>query len=221
MSNKTWAKEIEKKYKINDRSQFENLRKTAISAGLRPVWHAIQRDWVPDFANSEMKNNGVLLRIRNIKLINGIGPQWMVTLKKKSVKSGVHHNLELEADSTCPEKIRLIEDELKNLLTKRIELKKLLEADSEYIQSIGLTLNRMLLEKNREEFVSEENHVSLSFDILPEPLGLYIELESDNEKSLSIWEKKLNINNLTVVEMDYGELVKNLDGGNRRILIFE
>ncbi len=79
----------------------------------------------------------------------------------------------------------------------------------------------MLLEKYREEFTEPKGEVLLSFDRLPSPLGYFIELESDREDNLTYWEERFGLSLLPVAEMDYGEMVKNLDNGKRRVLVFE
>lgn len=221
MSNNQWEKEIEKKYIVSNAHQFKKIRHTAIQNGLVQSYYALQKDWIPDFDDSSMKKKGVLLRIRHSIIKKGRFPKWIVTLKTKSFHDGIHHNLELEASSENEEKLKNLEKEIKDNFGKNIDLKKVVNLDSKYVQKIGLTTHRMILEKYREEFIDSKGDLLLSFDELPLPLGPFIELESDNLSLLNYWEQKLGLDHFPIAEIDYGEMVKGLSNGKQRVLTFK
>lgn len=222
MESKTiWTPEIEKKYKIADATELHAIREAAKIALLTRLHYVLQRDWVPDFENSRMKDAGVLLRIRNETYREGSGPAWTVTLKQKKKDQSIHFNQEMEASSEHPEQLTALEEELMSLFGKKMDLSRIATLDYDYAKSVGLTKHRMLLEKYRESFRDALDTIILALDELPQPLGHFAEIETKQVSLFPTWEKKLGLKNSPVVMQDYGDLVKELDGGKRRVLTFE
>lgn len=215
-----WKPEIEKKYKISGIQEVGKIRYTAQKALLERLYYALQRDWVPDFEDSSMKNAGVLLRVRNSSYKEGTGPEWVVTLKVRRKDKGIHLNQELEASSEEPSQLTALEEEMTRLFGTQIDLRRIAALDYEYARSVGLTKHRMLLEKFRELFRDEYGKILFAIDELPQPLGYFAELEVDETTVFDEWEKKLGLEGATVVAEDYGELVKALQTGEQRVLTF-
>jgi adenylate cyclase class IV len=219
-SSNIWTPEIEKKYKIADVLEIQRIRDAAKQALLIRLHYVLQRDWVPDFENSGMKDAGVLLRIRNETYKEGTGPEWVVTLKQKKKEQSIHFNQELEASSDDPAGLSALEAELDKLFGAKIDLQRVAKLDYDYAKSVGLTKHRMLLEKYRESFRDEYDQIILALDELPQPLGYFAEIEAKEASLFPAWEAKLGLTQTPVVAQDYGDLVKELDGGKRRVLTF-
>jgi hypothetical protein len=220
MSNPMWKKEIERKYIIQNISQFKIFRQHAIQNGLISKYSGLQRDWVPDFAGSEMKNNGILLRVRHTSVYTGNFPEWIITLKIKNNIDGLHKNHELEATSESPQSVQALEADLEKRFQKKINLLKLASLGQEYASKVGLIKHRILLEKKREEFSDLSGGILLAFDQLPMPLGTFLELETREQKHLLSWEVILGLKGLPIAKIDYGEMVKNLSLKPERTLVF-
>ncbi len=219
-SSNLWTPEIEKKYKIADALEIQRIRDAAKEALLIRLHYVLQRDWVPDFENSGMKDAGVLLRVRNATYREGTGPEWIVTLKQKKKDQSIHFNQEMEASSVNPAGLSTLEAEMDRLFGAKIDLQRVAKLDYDYAKSVGLTKHRMLLEKYRESFRDEYDQIILALDELPQPLGYFAELEVKEAILFPEWEAKLGLQQAPVVMQDYGDLVKELDGGNRRVLTF-
>ena len=215
-----WTPEIEKKYKISDALEIQKIRDAAKQALLIRLSYALQRDWVPDFESSSMKDAGVLLRIRNATYKEGGGPEWVVTLKQKKKDRSIHFNQELEASSADPAGLVALEAELMKLFETTIDLQRLSKLDYDYAKSVGFTKHSMLLEKYRELFHDEYDQIILALDELPQPLGYFAEVEAKEASLFPEWEAKLGLGQAPVIMQDYGDLVKELDDGKCRVLTF-
>src|ERR1700691_5881507 len=101
-----WTPEVEKKYQLPNELKSTEISGRAIEAGLNLTGWILQKDWVPDLSGYKMRDQNILLRIRNNTYLEGEGPRWVVTLKRKSVIDGVHQNTELEADSDNAVRLR-------------------------------------------------------------------------------------------------------------------
>ncbi len=216
-SNLDWTNEIEKKYKLEGPEERDKIRDLALKSGLEFEWIGLQRDWVPDYENSAMKEAGVLLRIRHNTFYKGKGSKWELTLKEKSVVDGVHINKELAANSDTAADLRALEEDLQERLGKKINLSRMANLDYEYAFQAGLSKHRMFIEKNRALYRDKKRKVILTFDELPEPLGFFVELEVESQEMFDEWEAKLGLDKLPVITDDYGELVKK---EGKRVLVF-
>lgn len=219
MSNPVWKKEVEKKYQLNDKQQLNLVKKKLREKNFKLISKALQRDWVPDFAGKKMKLADLVLRIRVLSYQEGKGPNWLITLKKLSVKKGIHSNLELEASSEQENDLKRLEQVIEDEFGVNIDLKKLANLDYDYAKSKGLTEHRMLIEKIREDYLSKD--VLVSLDQLPEPIGYFVSIESDDAAKVLYCEELLGLDDIPAINMNYGTLVKSLNGGTQRELIFK
>lgn len=223
--NKTWAPEIEKKYRLIGKDQAEELMRCALKEGLQEESWTLQRDLVPDFLGGVMKKAGVLLRVRKIEYLKGIGPGWALTLKVKKVEAGIHKNQELEATSLNTEKLIAIEDFISRHFGISVDMLQLVTLDPLYMQSIGLIEHRMYIEKRRHEYKDMHNEITLAVDELPSPLGWFAEIELGEATVFEEWESKLQLAEASVESNDYGQLVKearkDMDQSSQRTLSFE
>ena len=223
--NKAWTPEVEKKYKLANKAQAEELMRRAFKEGLQEESWTLQRDLVPDFRGGVMKNAGVLLRIRKIEYLKGVGPGWVLTLKIKKVESGIHKNQELEATSLNTEKLAAIEDFIGQHFGVSVDILQLVALDSLYMQKVGLVEHRMYIEKRRREYKNAHNEITLAIDELPNPLGWFAEVELGQATAFEEWEGRLHLTEAFVESNDYGQLVKEAREGmgqpDQRTLSFE
>lgn len=204
-----------KKYVLPEAS-VDFFKQHALNEGFFDQGKILQRDWSPDFDENQLKQNGLLLRIRKEFLSAGTD-RWIVTLKKSSISNGIHQNLELEATNDNLQNYSKIESILSQIINQKLVLKKIIIEDKPYLEKIKMTKVRMLSEKKRHNFVKKG--VVLSFDEFPVPLGHYIEVEVDtDENDLLSWEKILKLASLHTEERNYGQLIK--DTLSSRKLVF-
>ena len=221
--NKTWTSEIEKKYRLNDETNARRVVLAAIENGLIEKSWTLQRDLVPDFQGNLMRDKGVLLRIRTLDYLTGTGPTWILTLKIKTVKDGVHHNQELESRSDDQTNSDKINEYLYKNFGVSVDILKLVSLEPSYLEQIGLSEHRMYIEKRRREYKDDTEQIVLAVDELPAPLGWFAEIElgkRGDEASFSRWEKQLGLDEMVVLGSDYGQLVKDADRDLSRRLSF-
>lgn len=206
----SWKPEIEKKYRLKDATEAEEVIKKAHEHSFKDESWTLQKDWIPDFEDFLMKKMGILLRIRTMEYISGSGPKWLLTLKIKQKNNGVHYNRELEISSSnrtnTPEVISFISDNF----GIKIDLERLVGLDEDYLREVKLTEHRMYLEKRRRQYRDDNNKIILAIDELPEPAGWFAEIESEDAAEFSRWESMLGLDNVPIEEQDYGEIVKEL-----------
>jgi hypothetical protein len=203
-----WAPEVEKKYRLEDSHAAAALADKAESLGLVKESYALQKDWIPDLVDSAMKNAGVLLRVRTMQYFTGIGPSWVITLKIKGKKDGVHHNQELEASSDNPANLRDIIDFIQDTFGISVDIKQLVTVNMEYANKVGLTKHRMYIEKRRKQLRDSDGEIILAIDELPEPAGWFAEIELDSATDFADWESRLGLTSMSLEARDYGEIVK-------------
>lgn len=205
-----WAPEVEKKYRLEDSHTAAALADKAESLGLVEESYTLQKDWIPDFADSAMKNAGVLLRVRTMQYFTGTGPSWVITLKIKSQKDGTHHNQELEASSDDRTNLPEIIDFIRETFGVSIDIDELVAVNMEYADKIGLSKHRMYIEKRRRQLRDSDREIILAIDELPEPAGWFAEIELDTAKDFADWESRLGLNSEFLESRDYGEIVKQM-----------
>lgn len=208
-----WKPETEKKYRLSGVQEGRALSERAERLGLVLSGWMLQKDWVPDFQGFAMRDQKVLLRIRNNTSLEDQSEGWVITLKQKAVSGGVHHNKELEASSDRPENLPQIAAFISNLFGTELDLGRLAQIDMVYAQEVGLTEHRMYLEKKRKEYVDTDDGIVLAVDELPEPAGWFAEIELHQATEFSNWESQLQLERAPVESRDYGEIVKELTSG--------
>lgn len=210
----TWKIEIERKYLVST-NFMDTLKKRALQQGFLDCGSVLQRDWAPDFEQNQLKESGILLRIRK-EFRSSKADQWVVTLKKSSMSNGTHTNLELETTSNTSRNYSKIENILSHIANKKVIVGSIIAEDQSYLKEIKLTKIRMLSEKKRHTFAKQG--VLLSFDDFPEPLGHYIEIEvGTNKEDLLSWEKALKLTSLPIEERNYGQLIKDTIGSRKLV----
>lgn len=205
-----WTPEIEKKYKLDGAETAEILASKALRAGFVLGGWMLQKDWVPDFDGFLLREQKTLLRIRNDSYLEGVGPAWTVTLKRKAVVDGVHHNQEFEASAEQPELLDAMQSYIAELVGKTVNLKRLALLDMDYARSVGLTEHRMYIEKRRRAYSNDTIPAALVIDELPLPAGWFAEVELKKEGDFSSIESQLGLDGFKVIDQDYGDIVKEI-----------
>jgi adenylate cyclase class IV len=221
-------KEVEVKfYAGHNHAALIRYRKLLVDNGYKLISKRIETDYLPDSEKSELKTNGLLFRLRLVEEISR--KYWVITVKKRSMKSGVLDFEEIETRSD------LLHIQTLNHITKTIEeqtgahldLTKIgdmtLDQVRDYIHQNNLTKNRILLDKYREEYAKGDTVVTL--DTFPEKMGSYIEVETFSIKQTTAAFRELGFKKMDVITTDYGDLLKlsksDTDDENQRRSLFE
>lgn len=73
------------------------------------------------------------------------------------------------------------------------------------LEKEGIYIKRST-QKKREEVTGEDAKVT--FDIFPEPVGIYFEIESDSEENLYATVRKLDLEDFPLEKRNYGQIVR-------------
>jgi adenylate cyclase class 2 len=150
------AEELECKLKIPERESFVAK---LLDLGAEDHSDALERNWVFDYPDKDLRQNGKLLRVREYK-------GGCVTYKGASKTSNFKRREEIEAQTNDAKTI------------------------CDIFKKIGL-VQSWYYEKYRHEF--EFGNAEIVLDKVPE-LGCFIEIEAEEEETISKILKKLGLN---------------------------
>lgn len=207
--------ECELKVKIDDWLSTE-LRERAVKKGYVPIDSRVETDYIMD--TPEMAFGKNLFRVREIK--NAEGKTVLYTIKLKGVSNDFQDYTEYEI---IPEKddanilVRLVKDvcgiELNESLFRITDVNEVLAN----LLRDGFIIKRAY-QKKREEYSGKDAKVL--FDIFPDPVGTFAEIEACSKESLKSAVEKLGLINCPLESRNYGQIIREATEGNN-CLMFE
>jgi len=219
--NEFGNRECELKLKIRSQDILKNISQKMTYLGYKLINERIETDYIPDTKNFSCRKNNLLFRIRNISSskINDV----LFTLKVKQLSASFQDNIEIEtyASHINLEHINLILTKVKDVTG--IEIPSLI-SNSMYLRDIIKLLYDIgfiectLIQKKRVEYMGELSKIS--FDSFPKPVGIYLEIEANNEKSLFETVQLLELNDQELEKRNYGQIIREATKGSN-VCVFD
>lgn len=205
--------EFELKIKVDDVLSTE-LREKVVKEGYVLTDSRIETDYIMD--TPEMAFGKNLFRVRNIN--NAEGKTILFTIKIKGVSADFQDYTEYEIapkDDGADILVRLI----KYLCGIELDegIFKITDADKALTELFckGFIVKRVY-QKKREEYSDEDTKVL--FDIFPDPVGMFVEIEADSEEGLKSTVTKLGLTNCPLESRNYGQIIREATAGHNRLM---
>lgn len=205
--------ECELKAKIDDWLNTE-LRKKVVKNGYVLIDSRVETDYIMD--TPEMTFGKNLFRVREIETAEK--KTILYTVKLKGVSDDFQDYTEYEI---IPEKgdadvlVRLIKSvcgiELDESVFKITDVQEALDK----LLHDGFIIKRVY-QKKREEYSGKDTKVL--FDVFPDPVGMFVEIEASSEDSLRSTVEKLGVANCPLESRNYGQIIREATDGNNRLM---
>lgn len=205
--------ECELKLKIDNLLSTE-LQEIVGKRGYVLIDSRVETDYIIDTPQMAFGKN--LFRVREIN--NAEGKKILYTVKLKGASADFQDYTEYEI---TPEEegddilVRLIKGvcgvELDESVFKMTCVNEALDKLIRY----GFIIKRAY-QKKREEYSDKDTKVL--FDIFPDPVGMFAEIEADNEESLRFAVEKLGLTNSPLEARNYGQIIREATEGNNWLM---
>ena len=224
IDEKMFFHECEIKYRISETDKNSIIEELA-SKGFILEKDVVETDYTPDVEGFLCRNNNLMLRIR---LISGTQNDCLVTLKIKQQNDDFQDNLEIEYYNSefnknkYEEMNRLIAEKTQHKIPINISCQKDIDSIVSTMNEAGFTQNRMLSQKKRT--IYSDGIINVSFDLFPNEIGQYMEIEAGSPESLDNFIAEMNFDSSKIEPLNYGKLIqkkqKLLTEKDRRICLF-
>lgn len=204
--------ECELKLKISNNEIENSLRCCLSETGFVKTDFRVETDCVLDTVDNAFGN--MLFRLR--KITRDSIESILFTVKIKGSSTTFQDNIELEIDPY----IYSVDDA--NTIVEAIHKKtgiiipvgvfaiKDIKVIFSILEKNGVYVQRTT-QKKREEFTGKDAKVT--FDIFPDPVGTYFEIESDSEENLYKIVRILNLEQFPLEKRNYGQIVRETTKG--------
>ena len=191
--------ECELKVKIDNELRTE-LREMVVKKGYALTDSRIETDYIMDTPETAFGKN--LFRVRYMN--NAEGKTILYTVKLKGASTDFQDYTEYEitpkedgADILVRFKITDVNKVLNKLLREGFIIKR-------------------AYQKKREEYSDKDTKVL--FDIFPDPVGMFAEIEAGSEENLKSTVEKLGLTNCPLESRNYGQIIREATAGNNRLM---
>lgn len=205
--------ECELKVKIDDQLSIE-LRKMVINKGYVLTDSRVETDYIIDTPEIDFGKN--LFRVREINSAEGKTILYTVKLKGGSTDFQDYTEYEITPNEDRADiLVQLIKCvcgiELNESMFKITDVDEVLKK----LLCEGFIIKRAY-QKKREEYSS--NDTKVLFDIFPDPVGMFAEIEAGSEESLKSTVVKLGLTNCPLELRNYGQIIREATEGNNRLM---
>lgn len=205
--------ECELKVKIDDWLSTE-LREIVVKKGYVLIDSRVETDYIMDTPEMALGKN--LFRVREIK--NAEGNTVLYTIKLKGVSTDFQDYTEYEiipGKDDAAILTSLIKGMCGIALDESIfKITDVNEAVDNLLRD-GFIIKRAY-QKKREEYSSKNTKVL--FDIFPDPVGMFVEIEASSKESLNSTVEKLGLANCSLESRNYGQIIREATKGNNRLM---
>lgn len=205
--------ECELKVKIDNELRTE-LREMVVKKGYALTDSRIETDYIMDTPETAFGKN--LFRVRYMN--NAEGKTILYTVKLKGASTDFQDYTEYEItpkEDGADILVRLIKSvcgvELDENIFKIIDVNKVLNK----LLREGFIIKRAY-QKKREEYSDKDTKVL--FDIFPDPVGMFAEIEAGSEENLKSTVEKLGLTNCPLESRNYGQIIREATAGNNRLM---
>lgn len=209
--------ECELKLKISNKEVENSLRSCLSKTGFVKTDFRVETDCVLDTVDNAFGN--MLFRLR--KITRESTESILFTVKIKGGSTSFQDNMELEIapDEYSFDYAKVMAETIQEKTGILIPVDVFAMKDRESIflvlEKAGIYVQRTT-QKKREEFTGE--YAKVTFDIFPEPVGTYFEIEADSEEKLNVTVQMLNLENFPLEKRNYGQIVREATKGIKHLL---
>lgn len=213
-------RECELKFKISNQKVENDLYKLILEKGYTYYKAVLQTDFILDTIDYSCKDSNLLFRIREEMDTNSKNSVWIITIKIKGRSKNFQDNYEIEFPVDGLENIKhdLVVDVLKGTTSIKLSshIFRCNNVENLIYDLIQTGFSEYsVMQKKRSYYKGSNSNVM--FDIFPEPIGKFLEIETFNEHDLYETVKLLNLRQEEMEQRNYGKIV--LD--KNRYCIFE
>lgn len=205
------TRECEIKYALHNATEKDRFKDYLEKHGFVAEEVRLETDYIPDTPDFLCRKNNLLLRFRNIKKLKN--NDILITLKiGKTNIQGFQDAYEIQYyfSDINKELFDKINERLRSAtgisLPIQVHKYKSIEALRNYLFDIGFPSLRTYIEKKRTEYSKRDIHVT--FDLFPEKIGNYLEIETQTPEELKRMIEVLKLNPNRLELRDYGDIVK-------------
>jgi len=203
--------ECEIKYRLPTGRDQRRIEWQAKQLGFVCEGTQVETDFLPDTEDFLCRQNNLLLRFRRFR--SGSDGDILLTLKVKGHATTFQEHFELEYKfSLINEKIfNQINDILRQATSRTLPI-TIHDFDANHFEQLIAEIktvfpaHRILLEKQRTTYTRKDGH--MLFDLLPEGIGHYLEIEASSPEKLKRIVDDLNLTGLYVEPLDNGNILK-------------
>lgn len=213
--------ECEMKFYIRDEITNDILIDKLYHLGYMKQNDRLETDYIFDTSTEDLKEQKVLLRLRNLVIANI--QNLIFTVKTKGASSKYQDCLEYETDFLhCNEDmvqtiIDIINENTGIILPKYIFNMRRVKDIIDSFNSVGFFVVNVV-QKKRIEYIGENS--KLLIDKFPKIDGFFIEIECDNENKLFKSLEELDLDMSLSDNRNYGQIISELTN-NEKFLVFE
>lgn len=213
--------ECEIKYKINSEQELAILRAEIEAKEFKLTDKRRETDFVPDVKGFVCKENGFMIRFRNI--ISDSRKDILITMKVKGKATGFQEYFEYEysLSNFKQDVFDSINEKLMSVTGFKIPAE--INKTTDFMEIIRImrasefTEHRIILEKDREEY--KKTGSTISIDLLPEGIGYFMEIETQTPEELMELVESFKLNKDLLITDNYGSVLKNHKRGSPEILM--
>lgn len=210
------TRECEVKFALSDEVEEGRIKAILNTNNFVSEEEQLETDFVPDTQDFLCRRHGLILRFRRIK--NSKKDEILLTLKiGKTTIEGFQDAREIqyyfsEIKKELFEKINEMLKQISGLeLPYEVHEFYDLRAMQKYLAEIGLSGFRTFIEKKRTIYSKDDR--SVTFDIFPENIGKYMEIETLTPEELENMISLLKLSKSQVELRDYCSIVKDTKVG--------
>lgn len=209
--------ECELKLKINDQKLKETIMNRMQSNGYIKGSQSTETDYILDTEKKDFDKQ--LFRIR--KYSSEEVENLIFTIKIKGESKVFQDNMEYEiCASECKkgdaENMKAIVKNLTGIvIPEKVFFEKNVLEVLNTLEKFGFRIKR-IIQKRRDEYIGE--NAKIMFDIFPEPVGTYLEIEAGSEKILEEEVKRIGVENFAFEKRNYGQIIRETTNGKSRLL---
>ena len=208
--------ECELKLKIDD-SEMENKIVSKIEyEGYVKSEQSIETDYIMETERRDFDKQ--LFRVRSY--LSEEKEDLIFTIKIKGGAGTFQDNMEYEI---CASQCEMGDAKtMKNLIkeltgiavSERVFFERNVIEVLEILRKAGFYIKRVI-QKKRNEYVGEK--AKIMFDVFPEPVGTYLEIEAGSEEALKNEVKRIGVENLSLEKRNYGQIIRESTNGKNRL----
>lgn len=208
--------ECELKLKIDD-SEMENKIVSKIEyEGYVKSEQSIETDYIMETERRDFDKQ--LFRVRSY--LSEEKEDLIFTIKIKGGAGTFQDNMEYEI---CVSQCEMGDAKtMKNLIkeltgiavSERVFFERNVIEVLEILRKAGFYIKRVI-QKKRNEYVGEK--AKIMFDVFPEPVGTYLEIEAGSEEALKNEVKRIGVENLSLEKRNYGQIIREATNGKNRL----
>lgn len=199
--------ECELKLKIDNLKMWEKIMTNVEKEGYIKGEQSIETDYILDTERKDFDKQ--LFRVRNY--LNGKNEELFFTIKIKGGAKTFQDNMEYEI---CASRCKIDDAEIMSRFVKeltgiavpeRIFFERNTTEALEELRKFGFYIKRVI-QKKRNEYIGEK--AKIMFDVFPEPVGTYLEIEAGSEKILENEVKRIGVENFPLEKRNYGQIIR-------------